>query len=56
MLEAMKINFLVISEGFSDEEKTLDNIKKGYLEAKDMEVGKVKYKTYSMFSEMKDDL
>lgn len=39
-----------------EKNKILSNIKESYLEAKDMEEGKVEYKTYSSFSEMKNDL
>jgi len=52
MLEAMRIRFQVVSE----KDIVLSNIKESYLEAKDMEEGKVEYKTYSSFSEMENDL
>jgi predicted transcriptional regulator len=56
MLDAMKISFLVVAEDIEEKDRILSDIKEGYLEAKDMEEGKVEYKTYSSFSEMENDL
>ena len=56
MLEAMQISFQVITKESLELDNILSDIKEGYLEAKDMESGKVEYKTYSSFSEMEDDL
>ncbi|MFN3997349.1 hypothetical protein [Algoriphagus sp.] len=56
MLDAMQISFLVIAEDILEKDKILSDIKEGYQEAKDMETGKVEYKTYSSFSAMENDL
>jgi hypothetical protein len=56
MLKAMQISFQVITKESLERDNILSDIKEGYLEAKDMESGKVEYKTYSSFSEMEDDL
>lgn len=56
MLEAMQISFQVITKESLERDIILSDIKEGYLEAKEMESGKVEYKTYSSFSEMEDDL
>lgn len=56
MLEAMQISFVVVPDEISEQDKIIVDIKTGYLEAKDMEAGKVEYKTYSSFSEMENDL
>jgi hypothetical protein len=56
LLEAMNIGFEVVSNQVVVKNKILSDIKEGYLEAKEMEVGKVEYKAYSSFSEMEDDL
>ncbi|SFA87320.1 hypothetical protein [Algoriphagus aquimarinus] len=56
MLEAMHIGFEVVSKDVVVKNKVLSDITDGYLEARDMEAGKVEYKSYSSFSEMEDDL
>jgi len=56
MLEAMHIGFEVVSNEHFNKNKILSDIREGYLEAKDMEEGRVEYKSYSSFSEMEDDL
>jgi hypothetical protein len=56
MLKAMHIGFEVISSKVVVKNKILSDLKEGCLEAKDMEAGKVEYKSYSSFSEMEDDL
>jgi len=56
MLEAKHIGFEVISNEVVVKNKVLSDVREGYLEAKDMEAGKVEYKSYSFFSEMEDDL
>lgn len=56
MLEAMHIGFEVVSKDVVVKNKVLSDITEGYLEAKDMEAGKVEYKSYSSFSEMEDYL
>lgn len=56
MLEAMHIGFEVVSKEVIVKNKVLSDVREGYLEARDMEAGKVEYKSYSSFSEMEDDL
>ncbi len=56
MLEAMQISFKVVAEDVLEKNKVLSDIKKGYLEARAMEEGKIEYKSYSSFSEMENDL
>ena len=56
MLEAMQIGFKVVNKEDLDNQSVLADIKEGYLEAKKMEAGEVKFKSYSSFSEMAGDL
>ncbi len=50
----MHIGFEVISSQVVVKNKILSDLKEGYLETKDMEAGKVEYKSYSSFSVMED--
>ncbi len=56
LLEAMQIGFEVVPKKVSAKSKLLDDIREGYLEAKQMQEGKLEPKSYSSFSELADDL